>query len=81
MIDLRELSLPQDFSDSPATEVFRRRIGRADAVVAVTSEYNHGYPAALKTAFDSVKHEWRCQADRIRVLTAGFQVVFGPSSN
>lgn len=61
VIDLRELSLPQDFSDSPATEVFRQRIDRADAVVAVTSEYNHGYPAALKTAFDSVKHEWRAK--------------------
>ncbi len=27
----------------------------------VTSEYNHGYPAALKTAIDSVKHEWRAK--------------------
>ncbi len=61
VIDLEELSLPQDFSDSPVTEDFRTRIGRADAVVAVTSEYNHGYPAALKTAFDSVKHEWRAK--------------------
>src|SRR5690606_11144696 len=23
-----------------------------------TSEYNHGYPASLKTALDSAKHEW-----------------------
>ena len=41
------------------TDEFRERVGRADGFVAVTSEYNHGYPAALKTAFDSVKHEWR----------------------
>lgn len=61
VIDLAELSLPSDFSVSPATEVLRRRIENADAIVAVTSEYNHGYPAALKTAFDSVKHEWRAK--------------------
>ncbi|WP_072687477.1 NADPH-dependent FMN reductase [Rhodococcus marinonascens] len=59
VIDLAETPLPQDFAGSPITEGFRERIERADAFVAVTSEYNHGYPAALKTAFDSVKHEWR----------------------
>ncbi|MFZ2177088.1 MAG: NAD(P)H-dependent oxidoreductase [Rhodococcus sp. (in: high G+C Gram-positive bacteria)] len=58
-IDLAEMSLPHDFAASPVTDEFRRRVGRSDAFVAVTSEYNHGYPASLKTAFDSVKHEWR----------------------
>ncbi|MCJ0905081.1 NADPH-dependent FMN reductase [Rhodococcus sp. ARC_M6] len=61
VIDLADLSLPTDFSQSTATETLRRRIGGADVVVAVTSEYNHGYPAALKTALDSVKHEWRAK--------------------
>ncbi|MBC2643379.1 MULTISPECIES: NADPH-dependent FMN reductase [unclassified Rhodococcus (in: high G+C Gram-positive bacteria)] len=59
IIDLADTPLPQDLGASPATEEFRERVGRADAFVIVTSEYNHGYPAALKTAFDSVKHEWR----------------------
>ncbi|MEV0945853.1 NAD(P)H-dependent oxidoreductase [Rhodococcus sp. NPDC049939] len=59
VIDLAETPLPQDFADSPVTERFRNRVERADGFVAVTSEYNHGYPAALKTAFDSVKYEWR----------------------
>ncbi len=27
----------------------------------MTSEYNHGYPAALKTALDTVKYEWRAK--------------------
>jgi NAD(P)H-dependent FMN reductase len=61
VIDLLETSLPQNLDDSPATDAFRARVGRAHGFVAVTSEYNHGYPAALKTAFDSVKHEWRAK--------------------
>jgi len=27
--------------------------------VVVTPEYNHGYPASLKHAMDSVYHEWK----------------------
>lgn len=61
VIDLAELMLPADFSPSEAAAELRRRIERADIVVAVTPEYNHGYSAALKTAFDSVKHEWRAK--------------------
>ncbi|NLV79999.1 MAG: NAD(P)H-dependent oxidoreductase [Rhodococcus sp.] len=59
VIDLADTPLPQDLSGGAAVDAFTRRIGAADAFVVVTSEYNHGYPAALKTAIDSVKHEWR----------------------
>ncbi|HET9772482.1 MAG TPA: NADPH-dependent FMN reductase, partial [Acidimicrobiia bacterium] len=31
---------------------------RADAVVFVTPEYNHGYPATVKNAIDFLFHEW-----------------------
>ncbi|MFD3705064.1 NADPH-dependent FMN reductase [Nocardia sp. NPDC058658] len=61
VLDLRELGLPADLTESPATEGFRARLATADAIIAVTSEYNHGYPAALKTALDSAKHEWRAK--------------------
>ncbi|MGZ4233933.1 MAG: NADPH-dependent FMN reductase, partial [Solirubrobacteraceae bacterium] len=30
----------------------------SDAFVFVTSEYNYGYPAALKNAIDYLHHEW-----------------------
>ena len=40
---------------------FRRRIGRADAIVIVTPEYNHGYPAPLKALIDSVNAEWQAK--------------------
>ncbi len=59
VLDLADTPLPQDLSGGPDVEAFTRRIGAADAFVIVTSEYNHGYPAALKTAVDSVKREWR----------------------
>jgi NAD(P)H-dependent FMN reductase len=33
-------------------------VGAADGFVIVTPEYNHGYPAILKSALDAVYHEW-----------------------
>lgn len=33
-------------------------IDRSDAVVFVTPEYNHGYPAPIKNAIDFLYHEW-----------------------
>ena len=37
------------------------RIGAADAFVIVTPEYNHGYPAPLKSLIDSVGPEWHAK--------------------
>lgn len=33
-------------------------IDRADAYVLVLPEYNHGYPAPVKNAFDFLSQEW-----------------------
>jgi NAD(P)H-dependent FMN reductase len=33
-------------------------VGSADGFVIITPEYNHGYPAILKSALDAVYHEW-----------------------
>jgi NAD(P)H-dependent FMN reductase len=41
------------------TRAWSRRVQAADAVVLVTPEYNHGYPAALKNALDYLHAEWR----------------------
>jgi len=38
-----------------------QRIAEADAFVVVTPEYNHGYPAALKSLIDSVGAEWQAK--------------------
>jgi NAD(P)H-dependent FMN reductase len=61
VIDLIETPLPVDLTDNPAVEAYRARLAAADAFVAITSEYNHGYPASLKTAFDTAKREWRAK--------------------
>ena len=39
----------------------KSRIGKADAFIIVTPEYNHSYPAALKHLIDSVNEEWRAK--------------------
>ena len=40
---------------------FAERIARADALVVVTPEYNHSYPAVLKSLIDSLKEEWQAK--------------------
>lgn len=39
----------------------RERIADADAFVVVTPEYNHGYPAALKSVIDAFGEEWHAK--------------------
>jgi NAD(P)H-dependent FMN reductase len=67
VVDLAELALP--FLDEPNhprlrdytkehTHAWSATVDAADAVVFVTSEYNHGYPAPLKNAIDYLHHEW-----------------------
>ncbi|WP_280218759.1 NADPH-dependent FMN reductase [Nocardia neocaledoniensis] len=61
VLDLREFTLPVELVETPEADAFRARLAAADAFAVVTSEYNHGYPASLKTALDSAKHEWRAK--------------------
>ncbi|MBM4576070.1 NADPH-dependent FMN reductase [Rhodococcus hoagii] len=60
VLDLADASPTGSFAH-PRSRRLHERIGNADAFVVVTSEYNHGYPAALKTALDTVKYEWRAK--------------------
>lgn len=63
LIDLADIDLPIAFPSrrSVAVDEYVERIGRADAYVVVTPEYNHGYPAGLKQAIDLPHHEWRAK--------------------
>ena len=71
LVDLAVLQLP--LLDEPKhprlreytkehTRAWSNTVAEADAVVLVTSEYNYGYPAALKNAIDYLHHEWRHKA-------------------
>ena len=61
VIDLVDVELPMalPLAFPPAAAAFVERIGRADAFVVITPEYNHGYPASLKQAIDFPRDEWR----------------------
>lgn len=71
-VDLKELNLPffdeplspfsmkdagQDYTH-PEGKAWAQRVAKADGVLIVTPEYNHGYPAVLKNALDWVGPEW-----------------------
>lgn len=45
----------------PSTGALRDRLAAAEAFAVVTPEYNHSYPAGLKTAIDSFHTEWRAK--------------------
>lgn len=67
-VDLRELALP--FMDEPEhprlqkythehTKAWSARVSAADAVIAVTPEYNYSSAPALKNAVDYLAREWK----------------------
>ncbi|WP_343233459.1 NAD(P)H-dependent oxidoreductase [Streptomonospora sp. PA3] len=58
IIDLADFVLPSDLSGSADVGDLAKRVGAADAFLIVTCEYNHGYPASLKLAIDSLRQEW-----------------------
>lgn len=61
VIDLRDIHLPDTMEQTEQAAAFAARVGVADAVVLVTCEYNHGYPAPLKRAIDAVRVEWQAK--------------------
>lgn len=65
--DLADVDLP--FLDEPNhprlgdyehdhTRAWAARVDSADAVVIITPEYNHSFPATIKNALDTVSREW-----------------------
>ena len=63
VIDLAEVQLPAVMSSSRSPEVsaIGARLAAADAFVVVTPEYNHSFPAPLKSAIDWYSQEWRAK--------------------
>jgi NAD(P)H-dependent FMN reductase len=59
LIDVRELHLPSDDAgEQIKSPYFAERMTRADALILVTPEYNHGYPGLLKHLLDSCLKEY-----------------------
>lgn len=72
LIDIRELSLPlTDAGEAIKDARFSATIERADALIIVVPEYNHGYPGLLKHALDSNLKEYIHKAVGICGVSAG----------
>jgi NAD(P)H-dependent FMN reductase len=63
VLDLAEARLPATLTNEPPPEVaaFTPRLAAADAYVVVTPEYNHSFPASLKSAIDWHFTEWQAK--------------------
>ena len=61
LFDVREFALPSDDYGTAIKDSFpewRDNIIRADGLVLITPEYNHGYPGALKSVLDLLLKEY-----------------------
>jgi len=72
LIDIRELSFPtNDAGETIKDPKFSETIARADALLLVVPEYNHGYPGILKHALDTNLKEYIHKAVGICGVSAG----------
>lgn len=75
LIDVAALSIPVDDAGEALKDAgFSERMSRADALVIVAPEYNHGYPGLLKHVLDTNLSEYVHKAAGVVGVSAG---VFG----
>jgi NAD(P)H-dependent FMN reductase len=62
LFDVRELGLPTDDAGEAIKDpAFSTAMMHADALVVVTPEYNHSFPAPLKNLIDWHRAEWQAK--------------------
>lgn len=72
LIDLCDLSIPvDDAGESIKDARYADRVAKADGLVLVVPEYNHGYPGLLKHVLDSCLKEYIHKAVGIAGVSAG----------
>jgi NAD(P)H-dependent FMN reductase len=72
LIDVRELNFSTDDAGEAIKDAkFSATVTRADALVIVTPEYNHGYPGLLKHALDTNLKEYIHKAVGVCGVSAG----------
>jgi NAD(P)H-dependent FMN reductase len=72
LIDVAELPLRTDDAGEAIKDAgFAARMDRADGLVIVSPEYNHGYSGLLKHVLDSCLHEYVHKAAGIVGVSAG----------
>jgi len=74
-VDIAELAIPVDDAGEGAKDTqFAELVNRADALILVVPEYNHGYPGLLKHVLDTNLKEYIHKAVGVVGVSAG---VFG----
>ena len=74
LFDVHDFDLPQDHYGTEIAHLFpewREAIIKADGLVIVTPEYNHGYPGALKSVIDLLLKEYIHKAVAFVGVSAG----------
>jgi NAD(P)H-dependent FMN reductase len=72
LIDIGQLPLPtNDAGEALKHDAFSKKMERADALVVVAPEYNHGYPGLLKHVLDTCLKEYIHKAVGIAGVSAG----------
>lgn len=72
LIDIRELKLATDDAGESLKDArFSEQMSRADGLVIVMPEYNHGYPGLLKHALDTNLKEYIHKAVGVCGVSAG----------
>jgi len=72
LIDIRSLAIPNDDAgEALKNSAFSESMKRADGLVIVTPEYNHGYPGLLKHVLDTNLKEYIHKAVGICGVSAG----------
>ena len=72
LIDIRELHLPLDDAGEAVKDPgFSATVTRADGLILVVPEYNHGYPGLLKHVLDSNLKEYIHKAVGVCGVSAG----------
>ena len=72
--DVRDFDLPRDGYGTMIGDLFpewRSAVTRADGLVIVTPEYNHGYPGTLKSVLDLLLKEYIHKAVAFVGVSAG----------
>ena len=72
LVDIRDLNLPIDNAgEAIKDKAFSETVERADGLVLVVPEYNHGYPGMLKHVLDSNLKEYIHKAVGVCGVSAG----------
>ncbi|HKR10948.1 MAG TPA: NAD(P)H-dependent oxidoreductase [Pyrinomonadaceae bacterium] len=72
LVDIKDLNLPNDDAGEQIKHSrFSQLCERADGLILVTPEYNHGYPGMLKHVLDSNLKEYIHKAVGICAVSAG----------